>query len=464
MAVAVTVLGPTSCSEGGSDERAEASSATSTSASSTTAVPPTSPSTAGLGTTPSTSGNESGGDRREPSEVPACSGDLGRPSPLGAETTRLCSIERGGVRVDVGMYPRPDHEGEPWSAWGQGIVLADGRHLSAIGDHRGTDGASYLFELDPAATELRRVADIAAAVEGGGGAGKVHGQLVAGRDGEVYLATYWGDRDALEPRRFPGDHLLRYDPDERSLQDLGAPVPGFGVPSLSGSADGRLLYGEAVDPAQEDDVGPFFVYDVDRAEVVYRGSEAGHAGFRRVLVGGDGRAWFSSGGDGLSAYDPETGLVDERAVTAPGTWLRAATTPAGDGTVYGATREPDALFALRPDGSIETFEGLGATAKDVASMALAPDGETVYFVPGAHGRAWRDGTPLLALDTTTGRTSEVVRLNDLIEPTLGLRAGGTYGVTVSPEGDRVHVTLNAGDPGSDDAFGEVVLAVVHLTR
>ena len=42
--------------------------------------------------------------------------------------------DRAGVEAVV--YPRPDYEGRPWSQWGQGFALEDGRFLSAIGDNK----------------------------------------------------------------------------------------------------------------------------------------------------------------------------------------------------------------------------------------------------------------------------------------------------------------------------------------
>ena len=56
--------------------------------------------------------------------------------------------------------PDPAYEGNPWSQWGQGIVLADGRFLSAIGDHCGEDGNSYLYSYDPATSTLTQFADV----------------------------------------------------------------------------------------------------------------------------------------------------------------------------------------------------------------------------------------------------------------------------------------------------------------
>jgi hypothetical protein len=127
--------------------------------------------------------------------------------------------------------------------------------------------------------------------------------------------------------------------------------------------------------------------------------------------------------------------------------------------VYGVTDDPGQLFALRPDGEIEV---LGPVRGDTASLALHPDGDRLFYVPDAHGSSWEQGTPLISVDTETGDEEVVVELNELAEDQLGLRLGGTYNVAVSPDGERVYIGLNAGEPDSGETFGEVVLVVVEL--
>ena len=78
------------------------------------------------------------------------------PAPPNGPSAELQVVQpAAGERPEVAMvrYPRPDRPAggtNPWSQWGQGLVLPDGRFLSAIGDHRGADGNSYLFAFDPA--------------------------------------------------------------------------------------------------------------------------------------------------------------------------------------------------------------------------------------------------------------------------------------------------------------------------
>lgn len=386
-------------------------------------------------------------------------GRVGAPEGASAPVTLLTERD-DGLRVEAVVYPRPDHEGQPWSQWGQGLVLDDGRFWSAIGDHRGADGNSYFFSYDPDTSTLTRFGDVLSVVDhqdGAWGYGKVHGQLVAGPCGEVWAATYWGSRRGLEfGDGYEGDLLLRLDPASYTIEPVTVPVPRHGIPSLAGWPQGGLLYGEAVEP--ESDTGRFFVFDVLTGDVVLDEAADGHTGYRNVLVDAAGVAHVAVGGGQLAAYRPGSDGLERADVSLPGDWLRASTHPAADGTVYGVTRDPDQLFAVEPDGNVRD---LGPARGYVASMALHPDGERFLYVPGAHGDGWQQGTPLVVVDGDTGEDDVLVELHELGVEAFGLRLGGTYAVAVDSDRDLVYIGMNAGDAG-EASFGEVVLVVVHL--
>lgn len=373
----------------------------------------------------------------------------------------------GRPRVEAAVYPHPQYEGRPWSQWGQGVAVAGGRFFSAIGDQCGINGNAYVYSFDAETSTLALVGDVLAATghtPGAWGYGKIHAQLVPGPGGQVFAATYWGTHKGLAyGMGYEGDQLLRIDPGSGALTKLGVPLARHGIPSLSGWAEDGLLYGEAVDPGATEPgtgkKGAFFAYDVRDRRVVFRSDAPDHVGFRNVMVDGRGRAYFSAGGGRLQVYDPATRQLQLHPGRMPGDWLRASTRPAPDGTVYGVTREPDMAFALRPSGEIVT---LGPVRGYVASIALAPDGSKLFYVPEAHGKSWEQGTPVIAVDTRTGKDEVVVALNEMAESRLGLRLGGSYNIAVDPGGDRLYVGLNAGGPADEDAFGEVVLAVVNL--
>ncbi|MFV0526927.1 MAG: hypothetical protein ACK5RL_20790 [Acidimicrobiales bacterium] len=367
-------------------------------------------------------------------------------------------------RVMAARYPRPDHPGNPWSQWGQGIVLDDGRVITAIGDHMGVDGNAYLYVYDPGAGTLRQFGDVLGALDhraGSWGYGKIHSPMVRGSDGYVYLTTYYGTRRGLVfDDNYRGDVLFRIDDTDLSRQAVSVPVPGHGVPSLAAGPAGTL-YGEAVDPLlDEDDYprGSLFVVDLATSETTDIVTAEEHDVFRTIAVGPDGAAWIARAGGGMYRYDPAGRTLAPTGVDL-GADLRATTAPSATGVIYGATQRPTHLFAFDPGAG--TVRPLGEAADYVASVALLPDESGFLYLPGAHGDAHRYGAPLIAVDGTTGGTTTIVELADLVADEWGLVVGGTYSITVDPDRNVAHIGLNAGtDP--DDPWGEIVFVVVEL--
>ncbi len=159
---------------------------------------------------------------------------LGEPFLSGPTAQAVDLGEVNGVRVEGVVYPRPDYEGNPWSQWGQGLALDDGRFYSAIGDHIGADGNSYVYEYDSASGSLAMVGDLLSYVDhqsGSWGYGKVHGQMVAGACGEIYFSSYWGSfNDIRFDDSYRGDLLFRLDPHSRTIDPLTVPVDQHGQP------------------------------------------------------------------------------------------------------------------------------------------------------------------------------------------------------------------------------------------
>ena len=392
-----------------------------------------------------------------------------KPRPAVGPSTEAADVGTDDtVQVSLARYPRPEGDGDPWSQWGQGVVLPDGRFVSAMGDHLGPDGDSYLFVYDPNTRRLTRFTDVLSLVDherGAWGYGKVHAQIVPGPCGEVYFSTYWGDRsNEMFTSTYKGDLLFRLDA-RLEPKPLGVPVENHGLPSLAASETHGFIYGEAVDPLPVSkepgpEHGAFFVYDVRRAEVIFRSDERDHIGYRNILVDSKGRAYLAADDGRLLVWKPGAKELRVHDETLPGGgWLRASTAPAADGTVYGVTTDPEELFALRPDGSIRS---LGAARGYTTSMALSADGSRLFYVPGAHGNSWKQGTPVISVDTKTGDQEVLVELNDLAEDELGVTLAGSYDIVLDPSGERLYVGLNAGRDG-DEPWGEVVLAVITLS-
>lgn len=380
-------------------------------------------------------------------------------------TATATTVQEGGddvPRVDLVMYPHPDYEGKPWSHWGQGIVASNGRHYSAIGDHLGADGNSFVYEYDPETMTLTMILDVLDTVgheQGAWGYGKVHAQMAEDRCGNVLVSTYWGKRNGLTfGNGYEGDVLLRLDPERRATDVVGVILPEHGVASMATTPDGALLYAEAADPFGQK-TGSFVVLDATTGEVVFEDDDDAHGGYRSIAVMENGVAYITWEEGGLARYDPVANELDVVDTRTPGEMLRAATEPDSEGNVYAVSRDPAVFFRMSPDGGITE---LGTALGYTASLALSPDGSRFYYVPEAHGRAWESGAPLIAVDTESGETEVIVELHPLILEEFGLRAGGTYSVVAADDGKTVYVAFNVGDPATDDSFGEIVLAVVTL--
>lgn len=402
----------------------------------------------------------------EPSDAPATVASSASCPQLPATTwaaelsaTTVPLLDEGDITVEAVVYPHPDYEGKPWSQWGQGFATSDGRFFSAIGDHLGLDGNSYVYEFDLTTKTLTLIADVGQVLghePGSWGYGKVHGQMVEGPCG-IYLSSYWGKRkDIVFDDHYRGDRLMVLDPEARTIADVGVIADGHGVASLASDPAEGLIYAEAVDPLAEERSGSFVVLDASGGEI-FRAPKS--IGFRAMAVDAEGRAYFSTGGGTLAVYDPAVNSVDGELRGLPGDWLRAATAPAPDGTVYAVTREPDAMFAIEPGGTVRS---LGPVRGYVATLAMSPDGGQVYYIPHAHGQSWTEGTPLIVVDTASGEEIELLSLNEAAERELGLTLGGTYNMVMAPDGRTLFIGMNANDAGEKSTFGTVVLLIVHL--
>ena len=400
-----------------------------------------------------------------PVDPPACS-----PTEKAVPWTSDVSVEAATYQepttdvpgVQAVVYPHPDYRGKPWTHWGQAIVVPDGRLISAVGDHLGADGNSFLYEYDPSTSTLTLIGDVLSSVDhvdGDWGFGKVHAQMVAGACGEIFVSTYWGSRRGLEfTDGYQGDLLLGLDPEAHSTGEVGVILPEHGVASMAGWAEGGLIYAEAADPFAQKG-GSFVVLDTETGELVFEDDDAAHGGYRTIAVDADGRAYITWNDTSLAVYDPATNTLEPTELTMPGGTLRGATVPDADGTVYAVSKEPPVFFALAADGTINE---LSAARGYTTSIALAPDGSRFYYVPSAHGRSWQQGTPLIAVDTETGDQEVIVELQPLVGDSLGMLLGGTYSVAVDATGTRIYVQLNSGDAATGDDVGEIVLAVVTL--
>ena len=326
-----------------------------------------------------------------------------------------------------------------------------------------------MFVYDPQRRTMTRLADVLSQVEhadGDWGYGKIHAPLVAGRCGEVYLSTYWGSRKGLEySGTYEGDLLFRLDPSTLELEPLGVPVPRHGIPSLAGSAADQPPLRRGHRPGGPRRSRPWCLLRLRRR----RARRSCSAPTARTT---SGSATSSSAPTGRRT-SPARVVVSSCASPAATTCGSCPTSsragdgcgrprgPGPDGTVYGVTHDPDRFFALHADGRVAD---LGEARDYAASLALHPDGTRFFYVPGAHGKGNQQGTPLVSVDTATGEQKVVAELNPLVRARARPDRRGELRRRGRPVGrSGVRRAQRSPRGGSDETFGEVALAIVHLS-
>jgi hypothetical protein len=100
-------------------------------------------------------------------------------------------------------------------------------------------------------------------------------------------------------------------------------------------------------------------------------------------------------------------------------------------------------------------------------IALSPDDRYLYYAPGSHGQATRYGTPVVQFDLAARRRKVLAFLNPPLREQLRYNVGGTYCLSVSPDGDRIYVVFNGApvpeQPARrEETFGQPSLAVIDI--
>lgn len=375
----------------------------------------------------------------------------------GTVTLEMIGSENGHD-IYAAEYPLPGPTEGLWTQWGQATVIGNGAHISAVGNHLGIGGNSWFFRYEPDSRQLTRFGDVLSVVPNQGeswGYGKVHAQMRVDRCGSVWAATYWGTRrDIVYDDVYQGDHLLQIDPGSQTILDHGPIAGERGMPTMAISADGTTLVASSVDA--DSDTATLTVFDTATGEVT-QVDDPTQVLFRALGVDPAGGDILYATGDGhLGAIDPATSEFGDSGIEMPGAELRAITGMSSSGVIYGVTDEESALFSLTADHEVDR---LGSAEGYTASLGMTPDGARIFWLPDAHGGAWKSGAVVRQMDTASGEVTEVASLADPFRDSLGLRPGGTYSV-VYDQG-RLILGVNASSLDDDSGFGTVVLVVIE---
>ena len=399
-----------------------------------------------------------------------------RPAYLAPEV----QVAKTPPRIDFLYYPGQDYPGNPWSNWGDSLAVGE-KYYASIGDHLALggkqdpahgSGTGRVFEYDPTTLKFRLLADVAQVLnlpKGHYTPGKIHGRLDLGGDGWLYFSTHRGStKVTTAANHYRGDWILRCDPATGKTEVVAqGPVPMHCIPASVLDPDRLIFYGGTAPGVEKDGDGvQFLAYDLRKRSVLY----AGPNGPPRYLMfaRSTGRVYYVPGQDGavgpLVRFDPAKPGAPERIDATLG--VRAATQETAAGTIYtvskGGKDEPSRLYAFHT--ATERSEDLGPAAVGSATYITSIDadatGRYLYYVPGAHGGAERDGTPVVQFDTRARTRKVIAFLHPFYQETHGATLVGTFSSALSPAGDILYVTWNV--IRGVKTWDSCALSVIHI--
>jgi hypothetical protein len=397
-------------------------------------------------------------------------------APEGLEFAGGVSVATTAPTIDFLYYPM-QNEPDYWSNWGEGIGVGD-KYYSTFGNHKGIGGESFVYEYDAATHDMRLLLDVTKYLDRPKDwytPGKIHGRLDIDRDGWIYLVTARGSTRVTTPENhFRGEWLIRVHPQTGRVETVAYPVlEGDSVMDSVLDADRMIFYGGTVAGDHRVSNTRFFAYDVANRKLLH---EANDGPYRLlVLARSTGRVYYTGRETGdLYRYDPASGQPP-RKLDEPGVFngrIRAVTHETAQGHIFVISHGSGSTPAIvhRFHAGSEQIETLGdaeiGRERYITSVAADPTGRYLYYVPGAHGSAHRDGTPVVQFDTRNGRRKVIAFLRDFYYQTYGYTPMGTYGVALDDKGERLFITFS-GNRGGPDARGRLTfdtcaLMVVHI--
>jgi hypothetical protein len=387
-------------------------------------------------------------------------------------------IAKTPPRVECYYYDCQTRPGKPWSVWGDGMVM-NGRYYSSLGDHLSPEGNAYVYEFDPEKDTLRRLSDLRAVLnrrEGWYTPGKIHSALGAGKDGWIYFSTHRGSTKVglNKENHFEGDWMMKVNPASGESQLVAAqPVPMHCLPTGILDGERMIWYGGTADGLNKEEPR-FLAYDVSKNKVLYTGERGPYRAM--ILSKSTGMIYFHggllsqgekrSGERELFRFDPRNPGEPKPVGTRLG--LRAASEETSQGIVY--TVDGNELWAF--DVKSEKATSLGDSAvgeKDyITSLDVDPSGRFLYYIPGAHGGAEKNGTPIVQYDLRKRTRKVICFLHPALEKSAGYIPIGSFGYALSEDGGSLFVSWNGAHQVDKKAkkvpFQSVAMTVIEIPK
>lgn len=366
--------------------------------------------------------------------------------------------------VDFAFYPLQDYPGHPWSHRSDGFVLGD-KYYSSSNDHLAPRGTAHLWEYDAASKKFRLLCDTTKFLESQNAfppdmnyrPGEMQSRIDMGSDGWLYYATDRGSPTVThDGNGYQGEWILRTNPHTLKSEIVFThPIPKHTIPASVLDPKRMILYcGTAPGKDSPNQKVQFFALDVQSRKIL---KVADDGPTRTLIFSPSTGCVFWEG----KKYDPATNEITASAVP----HVRSASRETAEGLVYGTSSTKADLWSLNvKTGEVKQL-GTAAVGKNeyISSVEVDPTGHYLYYVPGAHGGAVRDGTPIVQFNLRINQRKVLGFLYQHIWEQTGYAVDGSFGSALDEKGERFFVSWDGWRKGHIKNGPETAaLSVIHI--
>ena len=95
-------------------------------------------------------------------------------------------------------------------------------------------------------------------------------------------------------------------------------------------------------------------------------------------------------------------------------------------------------------------------------MHADPTGRYLYYIPGAHGRASQDGTPIVQYDTKLKQRKVLAFVHKYYQEKYGYNADGCFCCVLDNKGERLFISWDGWREGQPRGWESCTLMVLEI--